>query len=88
MPERVAAKYHPDVLTLRPFVGYEADVPVTAYIELTAVGDPVSDVQLFLAPGQHVTCPLAAAHETACAHFPGAWKELVKLPTNPPEPET
>lgn len=66
------------------FVGYEADVPVTAYIEPAAVGDPVPDVPLFLAPGRYVICPLAAAYDTAWRHFPEPWKPLVELAAGEP----
>jgi hypothetical protein len=57
--------------------GYEAVVPVNAYVDPVAVGDPLPDAALFLAPGWYVNIPLERTYVTSWEVTPQPIRELV-----------
>lgn len=59
---------------------YEADLTVRAYVVPLAVGDPLPDIPLFLAPGACVDVPLEATYTAAVAAFPRRWRHLLERP--------
>lgn len=65
-------------------VAYEAGYDINAYIETVAVGDPLPDMPLFLAPGAHVLVPLEATYQTAWGKVPPRWQRVIQPP--PPAP--
>jgi hypothetical protein len=61
-------------------VAYDAGPPLEAYLERVAVGDPLADMPLFLAPGWYVYAPLEATYEVAWRGTPRRVRELVERP--------
>ncbi len=61
-------------------VAYEAGTETVAYVEPVAVGDPLPDMPVFLAPGQYVNCPLEATYRTAWEQFPAPLKGPLEAP--------
>jgi hypothetical protein len=57
--------------------GYDAGFPVTAYVDPVAVGDPLPNAALFLAPGWYVNVPLEATYEVSWGVTPQPIRELV-----------
>lgn len=49
-----------------------------AFVEPLAVGDPLPDMPLFLAPDRYVSVPLGATYEAAWASFPNPLRPLVE----------
>ncbi len=61
-------------------VAYECDLTTRAYIEPIAVGAPLPDMPLFLAPNAHVVVPLEATYQTAFAAMPRRWRAVLEAP--------
>lgn len=57
---------------------YEVGEKTRAYVEPIAVGDAIPDMPLYLAPGQHVRCPLEATYQVTWGVFP----DVLKAPLN------
>ena len=53
---------------------YSAGATITAYIEPVAVGDPLPDMPIFLAPDRYVPCPLETTYQASWDVFPSALK--------------
>ena len=53
---------------------------LTAYVEPLAVGDPLPDVPLFLAPGWYVNIPLERTYTASWAETPRDTRDLVEPP--------
>ncbi len=70
-PKRVPAD---KPLTLAAF---DAGRPVTSYVEPVAVGDPLIDMPLFLAPDWYVSVPLEATYQAAYRRVPGHIREVL-----------
>jgi hypothetical protein len=51
---------------------------VRAYVVHTAVGDVLTDMPLFLEPGQTVEVPLEATYRTAFAEVPRRWRRVLE----------
>lgn len=68
-------------------VAYEADFYDTqAYIETLAVGDPLPDMPLFLAPQCHILVPLEATYQAAWETVPARWRRVIEpAPSSDPE---
>jgi hypothetical protein len=66
---------------------FDAGVPLTAYVETLAVGDPWPDAPLFLAPGWYVNVPLEQTYQASWDVTPPPIRELVEAPAavEPPE---
>ena len=62
-------------------VAYECDLITRAYIEPFAVGQPMPDMPLFLAPNACVMVPLEATYQTAFAVMPRRWQTVLESPT-------
>lgn len=58
-------------------VAYEAAFTTRAYIETVAVGDPLPDMPLFLAPGLHILVPLEATYQAAWDSVPVRWQRVI-----------
>lgn len=59
---------------------YEASSGTVAYVEPIAVGDPLPDLPLFLAPGRYVPCPLESTYQTTWGLFPPTLKGPLEGP--------
>jgi hypothetical protein len=73
-------------LTLRSVVtpllvaAIDAGEPLTAYVDSVAVGDPLPDAPLFLAPGWYVNVPLEPTYEASWEVTPRPIRDLVAPP--------
>jgi hypothetical protein len=59
----------------------DAGEPLTAYVDWVAVGDPLPDAPLFLAPGWYVNVPLEQTYEASWAVTPQPIRGLVAPPS-------
>jgi hypothetical protein len=59
---------------------FDADGPLTAYVDPVAVGDPLPDAALFLAPGWYVNVPLEQTYQASWAVTPQPIRDLVEIP--------
>lgn len=60
---------------------YESDLSVRAYVVPVAVGDALTAMPLFLAPGQALEVPLEATYCAAVAEVPRRWRRVLEAPT-------
>ncbi|MFO0804167.1 MAG: DUF4058 family protein [Gemmataceae bacterium] len=65
------------------FVSYESADSVRAFIETLAVGDPLPEMPLFLAPEFYIQLPLEAIYRAAWETVPARWQRVIA-----PEPVT
>lgn len=61
-------------------VGYDAGLPMTAYIEPVAVGGELPPMPLFLARGSHIPVPLEETYAATWAATPEPIRELLMPP--------
>jgi hypothetical protein len=59
---------------------YETGNAVRAFVQAVAVGDPLTDMPLFLEPGAHVPVPLEATYQRAFAAVPRRWQRVLQAP--------
>jgi hypothetical protein len=59
---------------------YSAGLPITAYVEPVAVGDPLPGLPIFLDPGTYVPAPLETTYEATWAKCPDVLREAVARP--------
>lgn len=57
---------------------YCACRPIKAFIEPTAIGQPIIDMPLFLTPSHYVTVPLVATYEQSFAGVPQRWRSVIE----------
>jgi hypothetical protein len=57
---------------------YETGNALRAYVVPFAVGDVLTDMPLFLEPGQAVTVPLEATYNAAFAEVPRRWRRVLE----------
>ena len=57
---------------------YESGLTVRAYVEPSAVGDPLAEMPLFLEPGAHVRVPLEETYQRAFAVLPRRWRVVLE----------
>lgn len=57
---------------------YFAGVPMTAYVEPIAVGDPLPELPIFLEPGAYVPAPLDSTYQSTWAKCPQALRDVVE----------
>lgn len=72
--------------TNRPLtlVSYECFNATRAYIEPFAVGEPLPDMPLYLAPEAYIDVPLEATYQAAWANVPQRWqREIAATPATP-----
>jgi hypothetical protein len=62
---------------------FDAGSPLTAYVECLAVGDPMPEAPLFLAPGWYVNVPLESTYRASWGETPRPIRDLVSPPTSP-----
>jgi hypothetical protein len=62
-------------------VSYDPGNGLTAYVNPVAVGDPLPDTPLFLAPGWYVNIPLEGTYAASWAETAKAIRDLVERPT-------
>ena len=60
---------------------YAAGSVVCAYVEPTAVGEPLSDMPLFLEPDVYVNVPLESTYTAAYAGVPRFYRDILEGPT-------
>jgi hypothetical protein len=60
---------------------YEAGEAVRAYVVPAAVGEPLSEMPLFLEPGQAVTLPLEPTYNAAYTFVPRRWRRVLEAPS-------
>jgi len=60
-------------------VAYAAAEPKTAYVEPVAVGDPLPDLPIFLAPGIYVPAPLESTYQATWSKCPEVVREMVEM---------
>ncbi len=59
---------------------YEAANALRAYVVQAAVGEALTDMPLFLEPGQAVTVPLEATYNATFADVPRRWRRVLEAP--------
>ncbi|MFO0887757.1 MAG: DUF4058 family protein [Isosphaeraceae bacterium] len=59
---------------------YDAGDGLAAYVDPLAIGDPLPDAPLFLAPGLHVNVPLEQTYMAAWTVTPKPIRDLVEMP--------
>lgn len=59
------------------FVSYEAADTVRAFIETVAVGNPLPEMPLFLAPNFYIQLPLEAMYQAAWETVPARWQRVI-----------
>jgi hypothetical protein len=59
-------------------VSYDAGWIKTAYVEPLAVGDPLPEAPLFLAPGRYVPVPLEFTYQATWSNCPAPLRDLVQ----------
>jgi hypothetical protein len=59
-------------------VSYCAKSPITAYIEPTRVGSPLTEMPLFLTKTHYVRTPLEATYMQAWAGVPERWRRVIE----------
>lgn len=65
-------------------VSYECFNDTRAYIEPFAVGEPLPDMPLYLAPEAYIDVPLEATYQAAWANVPQRWqREIAATPATP-----
>jgi hypothetical protein len=62
---------------------FDAGEPLTAYVDSVAVGEPLPEAPLFLAPGWYVNVPLEQTYMASWGVTPAPIRDLV----SPPDPE-
>lgn len=66
---------------------FDAGVPLTAYVESVAVGDPLPEAPLFLEPGWYVNVPLEQTYMTSWNVTPRPIRELLVTQLDGGRPE-
>jgi hypothetical protein len=64
-------------------VAYEVEYDINAYARTIAVGDPLPDMPLFLAPGGHIDVPLERTYQSAWGKVPARWQRVIAPPADP-----
>jgi hypothetical protein len=62
-------------------VGYEAGVPVRAYVEPVVVGSRLPDMPLFIGRDRHVLVPLEETYQAAFDVQPRRWRKVLQPPS-------
>ncbi len=75
--ERLPARPADEPLTVAAF---DAGEPLTAYVESLAVGEPLPEAPLFLAPGWYVNVPLEETYRASWAVTPRPIRDLLGPP--------
>lgn len=77
--EQIAGQeYFPPAGKPLTLAAYESDIATRAYVEAVAVGDTLTAMPLFLAPGAHVEVPLEATYDAAFAAVPRRWRRVLE----------
>jgi hypothetical protein len=59
-------------------VSYRADGMVEAYVEHLTVGDPLSEMPLFVDPDLYINIPLELTYQTAYRGVPDFWRHVIE----------
>lgn len=65
-------------------VADEIEYDINAYVETLAVGDPLPDMPLFLAPARHILVPLEKTYQAAWEKVPARWQRVIAPPAGAP----
>jgi hypothetical protein len=63
-------------------VGYEAGMPLRAYVEPIAVGNRLPDMPLFIGRDRHVLVPTEETYQTAFDVQPRRWRTVLQPPAS------
>lgn len=66
-------------------VAYRATPSPVAYLEPTAVGQPLVDVPLFLTPDHYINVPLESTYQAAWRGMPDRWKRVIESSSQDPK---
>ena len=61
-------------------MSYEAGPTSRAYIQPTAVGEPLPEMPLFLEPESYISLPLEATYAAAFDVQPRRWRDVLQPP--------
>jgi hypothetical protein len=78
--EVAGQEYAPPTDRPLTLAAYETGGPLRAYVVHVAVGAALTDMPLFLEPGQTVTVPLEATYNAAFAEVPRRWRRVLESP--------
>lgn len=70
--------YEPPADRPLTLVSYCAKSPITAYIEPTRVGSPLTEMPLFLTKTHYIRTPLEATYMQAWAGVPERWRRVIE----------
>jgi hypothetical protein len=73
--------FHLPAETPLTLVGYEAGMPLRAYVEPIAVGNRLPDMPLFIGRDRHVLVPVEETYQTAFDVQPRRWRTVLQPPT-------
>jgi hypothetical protein len=83
--ERLATRPADEPLTVAAF---DAGEPLTAYVDSLAVGDPLPEAPLFLAPSWYVNVPLEETYRASWEVTPRPIRDLLGTPATEERPAT
>lgn len=63
---------------------YEVEDDINAYVETIAIGDPLPEMPLFLAPNRHILIPLEKTYQSAWETVPARWQRVIAPGANSP----
>ena len=75
--EIAGQEYSPPAGKPLTLAAYETDLSVKAYVETLAIGEPLTDMPLFLEPGAHIRVPLEPTYQAAFAAVPRRWQRVL-----------
>jgi hypothetical protein len=81
--EPLASRPADEPLTVAAF---DAGEPLTAYVDSLAIGDPLPEAPLFLAPGWYVNVPLEETYRSSWEVTPRPIRDLLDTPATEPPP--
>jgi hypothetical protein len=70
----------------RIVAAFDAGEPLTAYVDSLAIGDPLPEAPLFLAPGWYVNVPLEETYRSSWEVTPLPIRDLLETPATEPPP--
>lgn len=75
--EFVDSEYSPPADMTLTLAAYRADTPPEAFVEPTAVGQPLIDMPVFITPARYVSVPLEATYLSAWDDVPQYWRDQI-----------
>jgi hypothetical protein len=69
----------PPIERPRMLASYSAGAELSAFVEMRNVGDPLTDMPVFLTPDTYVRLPLESTYQKAWSSFPAVLKRRVEM---------